>query len=175
MKFKHSFSILSAERPFDGNALYVLDDFSLAFELSIEAVSELQQDCRATLVGSACQLEISLPSHYCLYVWGYGSLSLWQACDINVPEFRPGRLRIASDEPFLPGVAQCFDSSLSDDVHYDPASGWLRFGGAFPEGDFAAVEFAKGNIAVISDKHLTHLFVHVTNWVEVSKIIGAKS
>jgi len=153
----------------EGRPAYVLGDHAFKFEaLTRPDVLEVVGDAGTTsLALNTLQLEVSLRSRRCLWLWGYSPRTRWISGEIPNPEAEDGSAEVLGVQ-LARGVSIRVPGAPFREV-FDTVSGWFGvFATTKAEG--RGVRIATDTVLLVADGLLSGLLVKPANWREIGNL-----
>jgi len=153
----------------EGRPAYVLGDHAFMFQaLSRPDVLEVVGDAGTTsLALNTLQLEVSLRSRRCLWLWGYSPRTRWISGEIPDPKAEAGSVEVLGVQ-LAPGISIKIPGAPFRE-EFDAASGWFGvFASRRAEGQ--AVRIATDTVVFTADGVLSAVLVKPANWREIANL-----
>lgn len=165
------FECLSRPTELKGLPHYVLDDYAFDFQVADETEATARKGKAGTtsLILGTLQMEVSIESNLCLYVWGYCPFMKWKALAVAPPSSQAGALQVAIDRAFTAGVSVGIEEMISPTPHFNPNTGWFCMGNSETPDDSLVIEFATDTLAAVQAGRLLSLWVKPHNWGDVAR------
>jgi len=153
----------------EGRPVYVPGDHAFTFDpMTNPNVLEAVGDAGTTsLALDTLQLEVSLRTRRCLWLWGYSPRTRWLSGKIQAPSAEDGAVEVVGAQ-LAPGISIRVPGAPFREV-FDDATGWFgAFASTKTEG--SPVRIASDTILFVADGILSALLVRPANWREISKL-----
>ena len=146
--------------------MYVTGDHAFNFEARVGAdASDVVGDAGTTsLTLNTLQLEVSLRTRRCLWLWGYSPTTRWIVGEVPEPVAQDGSVEVLGVQ-LAPGISiRIPGSSIREEL--DARSGWFGvFAGTKAEGQ--PVRIATDTVVFVADGALSAVLVRPANWREI--------
>jgi hypothetical protein len=153
----------------EGRPAYVLGDHAFKFEaLTRPDVLEVVGDAGTTsLALDSLQLEVSLRTRRCLWLWGYSPRTRWISGKIADPEAEDGSAEVHGVE-LARGISIKMPGAPFRKL-FDTESGWFGVFGSNRVGG-QGVRIATDTVLFVRDGVFGALLVRPANWRELAKL-----
>jgi hypothetical protein len=166
------FRFETGSSPTPGQPSYAVEDHALTYDLQRDEDVQLGASPRHTSLSiGTIQIEVSLDTYQCLYVWGYCPSTHWKKSSLSTPIAKRGRVFVETDAPLFAGVSVGIEQMSKAKVRFDIKSGWLCIGTPECNENDEVIEFATSSLAVLNEGRLRSIWIRPQNWCELEACV----
>ncbi len=155
------------QEPIAGEPVYVTEDHAFSFnpKVSPHALEIVGDAGTTSLALGTLQLEVSIRTRRCLWLWGYSPQTGWARARVEAPPAEEGGVQVL-DADLLSGVAIRAASDDAISRVFDRDSGWFALlTSSEPKGK--AVLLATDTVVLVDAGKLAAVYVRPKNWREL--------